>query len=472
MHWLGKVLAILNLVGVLAVGCLACMDYAKRRAWAYSLFRHELVLSGLPVQETDADAQGRRQTELLSEAVLIDLFKEVGGAPVLTQQDEVKRLQSMFEQQISLSNDPLRPVPESARLQAYARVLLPLAPSNLEREHLLLYRNHFATKDTEAAFKARLQRAYAEAVKSPPEESIEKAFRQALDELGGGSAEPFTSALLRKMPDDRKLAAALNFEEEFKTVVLGLLEQLDKRFHQAFDEALAVNFEKAAQEASRNQVTEPAKSLTGDPRRVAIARLLFDLCPLLAEQNIAAGQGGPNDSKILGGQLPGSAGYQDKLLDTAAYKTAYQRTQVIVGLRAAADAVAAESQLAQQIYSDLIQALVADRLNFTAAHGVLLEAVTERASQVESEVSLLAREQKKLADQDALVKRRLRDVKQYEEDLAKSRAETTAEVKKLETMSEKLFKLRVILRDSRVQNINGEKKIRDLEAKIKELEKK
>jgi len=146
--------------------------------------------------------------------------------------------------------------------------------------------------------------------------------------------------------------------------------------------------------------------------------------------------------------------------------------QVIVGLRAAADAVAAESQLAQQIYSDLIQALVADRLNFTAAHGVLLEAVTERASQVESEVSLLAREQKKLADQDALVKRRLRDVKQYEEDLAKSRAETTAEVKKLETMSEKLFKLRVILRDSRVQNINGEKKIRDLEAKIKELEKK
>ena len=49
MSLFGKILALLNIFGALALVYLAMMDYGKRQAWAYSYFRHELFYKGLPL---------------------------------------------------------------------------------------------------------------------------------------------------------------------------------------------------------------------------------------------------------------------------------------------------------------------------------------------------------------------------------------------------------------------------------------
>ena len=43
MSILGKILAFLNILGLLGFGTLAGMTYAKRRAWQYQNFRHDLL---------------------------------------------------------------------------------------------------------------------------------------------------------------------------------------------------------------------------------------------------------------------------------------------------------------------------------------------------------------------------------------------------------------------------------------------
>jgi hypothetical protein len=468
MHWLGYVLAILNIVGVIAVGSLGSMDYAKRRAWAFSLYLHELALQGLPVDETAKDPQGRPLTERLSEEVLAELFTPPAvGSPVVTQMDEVNRVKDLLRTQ---ANQGLG----AQRLAFQARVLLPLATTQLEREHLLFCRNHFATKQTETAFKSRFQKAWAQALKAPPEapaggkqpDSLEKAFRLALLEQEGGSAEPFTQEFLLKIPADRRAAQAVNFDQVYEQVVALLQERYTRRLDDAFDVAAAV----AAASGAAN--TEPRKSLTGDPRRVAIARLLFNACPLLAEQAINEGKGGVKDAELLKGLPPGLAMHQLRLLDTDAYKNAVLRLRIVVGVRALTDAMTEQGEMVRQMYADLLREMSAERLQFVGAHGVLLEAVIEKAAQTEAEVALLAREQQNLTDQEGLVKRRQADVKQHEDELAEARARTAAELKKLEEMSQKLFDLRIILRDTRAKNLGGEQKIRELERRIRELESK
>jgi hypothetical protein len=475
MHWLGYVLAILNLVGIITVGSLGSLDYAKRRAWTHSLYLHEVTLVGLPVDGSEVDPQGRLLTDRLSEDLLRDLFTPVGGNPVLTQMEEVARVRSVLQNQAGQGEG-------NQRLAYRARVLLPLSDTELEREHLLLCRNQFAAPATEATFKARLRHALTQALKPPPvapagrkqlEDSLEKAFRLALLEQEGGSAEPFTSELLRLLPADRKAAQTIMFDEIFAKVVALLQERYTRRLDDAFDIAAAVKAAEAAQQArSMAPISEPNKALLGDPRRVAIARLLFDVCPLLAEEAISQGRGGPKDAEILQKLSPGSAAYQDRLLDTDAYRKALERAQLIVGVQAMAAAMTEQGQLVQQMSSDLTRELVAERLQFVAAHGVLLESVLERAAQTAAEVALLAREQQSLTDQEGLVKRRQADVKQAEQELAESRARTAVEMQKLQSMSQRLFDLRVILRDTRAKNLEGEEKIRDLEKRIRDLESK
>jgi len=267
-------------------------------------------------------------------------------------------------------------------------------------------------------------------------------------EGGIGSAEPLATELLRRLPDDRKLAQGVNFDQEYAAVVGLLLERYSKRLQLAFDEVIAPATDKGA-----------------------IARLLFNLCPLEAE--IALSQNpGSKDAALLQGTAPGSALYQDRLLGTEAYRNAARRVQVVTGLKAVAEAVTEQAQLMQQMAHDLSRELVAERLEFVGAHGVVLQAVLERATRAEADATVLAREKQALAEQKVLVGKRKTDVDTYKEDLAAAQARVAAEMKRLEAMTQKLFDLRILLRDTRVKNSEGEKKVRELEARIKELESK
>src|SRR5262245_7402756 len=93
MSMLGKVLAILNVLAAIAFVALAATAWGKRPNLTYAVFRHELVITGLPVDETEADPIGNAAiVDQLGEKTLEDLFRSVGGQPVKTQREEVKRL--------------------------------------------------------------------------------------------------------------------------------------------------------------------------------------------------------------------------------------------------------------------------------------------------------------------------------------------------------------------------------------------
>jgi len=53
MSLLGKVLTVLNALAAIGFLVLVGMDYSARNSWAYSVFRHELAIHGLPLDDKD-----------------------------------------------------------------------------------------------------------------------------------------------------------------------------------------------------------------------------------------------------------------------------------------------------------------------------------------------------------------------------------------------------------------------------------
>ena len=53
MSILGKLLAVGNVLVAVGFLSLAAMDWAKRHAWTYAVYRHELALTGLPIDDSD-----------------------------------------------------------------------------------------------------------------------------------------------------------------------------------------------------------------------------------------------------------------------------------------------------------------------------------------------------------------------------------------------------------------------------------
>ena|SRR2546422_10158626 len=87
MTTFGKVLAILNVVGAVAFIWLAAMDYGKHQAWAFQVQQGNFILQGLPVDETDTNADGEVLVNLIGKRMLEQLFSGA-GQPVKTQADE------------------------------------------------------------------------------------------------------------------------------------------------------------------------------------------------------------------------------------------------------------------------------------------------------------------------------------------------------------------------------------------------
>jgi hypothetical protein len=131
MSLLGKILAILNVLAALGFVYLAAVDWGKRNAWAYAVFRHELVVDGLPVDESESvPVEDVPVVDRLSENTLQDLFRQAGGQPVKTQREAVKRLHDELRAKVESAGD------ENAQRQALYTLLEPLARTFGERELL------------------------------------------------------------------------------------------------------------------------------------------------------------------------------------------------------------------------------------------------------------------------------------------------------------------------------------------------
>src|SRR5438874_6963478 len=102
MSTLGKVLTFANVLVAVILLVIAGMDYAEWRGAHYAAFRHELVITGLPVDETERNAERPDEAvvDKLAPNVLADVFKgaeggpDLGGSPVKTVMEELDRVQS------------------------------------------------------------------------------------------------------------------------------------------------------------------------------------------------------------------------------------------------------------------------------------------------------------------------------------------------------------------------------------------
>src|SRR5947199_10541867 len=118
MSVLGKILAVLNVLGVCAFLFIGLLGYSKRQTWAYVNFRHDLAIKGIPVDEQEQDADGVKRVDRLHAQVLTELL---GSTQVNTQAKEVTRVKDELDAKNRDAGSDTR-----KRMGAYDRILMPV----------------------------------------------------------------------------------------------------------------------------------------------------------------------------------------------------------------------------------------------------------------------------------------------------------------------------------------------------------
>jgi hypothetical protein len=400
MSLLGKILAILNIFGAIALISLASLDYAKRQAWAQSVFRADLLLQGLPLDSNAKTPEGQPIAELINDETKKVLFP--GGNPVLTQEDEVRRVQNEVQNNIQEFTNK-----GGETLVAYANLLLPFARTNAQRELLEAYQIYLSKPDQAKQLVTALDQAWQEA---KSQTSPRDAFAAALTSRRLEDALPLADRLFPML-----------YANKDKSVTQAFTESLDAQRSQA----VADRDELFRQALNQPNPNEP--KLNPDEQRKVIARLLFNL------------SGG----------------------DAAAI----QRLIGVVGLRSAVTAIQEESHdLALATMTLAVQNdRGRERAQFALRNQAMVEAIREKAEVVAAETALQKRKLDQQVAHEEELRKRQRNVREIKEELDDARRKTAEQMKYLTTMTQQLYDVRIRLRDATLKNQGYEKEIRALE---------
>jgi hypothetical protein len=418
MSTLGKILAFLNVLGAVGLVALASMDYGKRKQWGYALYVADLRVKGLPLDEQQVDGRGRPLFRGIGEQTKKELF--AGQSPVATQDAEVKRVQQKLQQFIQ---DAPNNKQQCSRL---AQVLLPLARTYSQRERLTAYQKYLADDKKTADLKRQFSEAYRQARQPEPrgkkQRPFEQKFLEALHEQRADLAGPFATAFLQARRATGQPDPAQFPEQLFEQSIESQRVALQAEFDELFTEALS---------GKRVEPSGNTQNLTAEERRAVIARLLLN--------------------------LPGVGG------DDPAQSPDYTRAITVVGLQAAVNEVNDQAQVLARMTSEVEAEQDRELIAFQLAHGGLIDELRQRAAEVAAANDTLRRTQDHLGQEDALVKKRERDVKDYRIAIDDARQETAKRLKELQTMSQSLYNEQVKLRDATGKNQELLQTIRKLE---------
>jgi hypothetical protein len=128
MSLLGKLLVVLNAAVLGLLVFLFMLDYGQRQRWAYNLYRADLVITGLPLDDRELEPDGTPKVANLPKPVQKEIFP---SEPVGTQVEEVDRVGRKLQ---TLFDDPEVP---GTKEQKLARALLAVARTYGEREAML-----------------------------------------------------------------------------------------------------------------------------------------------------------------------------------------------------------------------------------------------------------------------------------------------------------------------------------------------
>jgi hypothetical protein len=459
MSLFGKILALFNIIGAVALFCLAAMDYGKRQSWAHSVLRHDLTLRGLPLNDQEKDKQGRPLVDMIGESTLAAMFSGV-GTPVKTQLEEVTRVQGLINSKVDSAKDQQGQPLVRAQSFLLARILLPLSGSYLEREQLLACRTYLASDDTLKVLQKRYQDAFDAAIqRMGPQRSFEEAFQYVLRNQEGEPSEKLTELVLDEIKtvaptDDQVKALYQKKQPRFETLFADALkkqnEQLKTRLQARFDAA------KLTADVPVSQKGQAAAA-----QKLTIARLLFALCAVLADDAAAA---------ELKGLDPTTSDYATKVLGTQPYKTNLQRVYVVCGLRTTLAAIGEEASVLRRLAAAVARGQRQDQLTFILDNTTQIEDLRERAALLQTELERIADNNRKFTEQEALVKKRKAHVEEQETELKESRAKTADAIIELRKLSDQVREKRLELRDAIRKNEEAEKKVRELEAVIRARE--
>jgi hypothetical protein len=171
MSLFGKILAVFNVLAAIAFLIVAAMDYYKRQSWAYSHFRHELAVYGLPVDATDDT--WRLPGRSISDQFGRDARKEIFNTPdgPKTQEDEVNGTVAAMKQGVDAAADI------NAKRAIIAEHLLPELQRAEERDEVI--RELLALKD-QAGVDALMARFNGIAERATNARSDREARRRAI----------------------------------------------------------------------------------------------------------------------------------------------------------------------------------------------------------------------------------------------------------------------------------------------------
>jgi len=289
---------------------------------------------------------------------------------------------------------------------------------------------------------------------------FDRAFKDAITALRGRPDDPLAAPFLAAMQPLFNKPFDAAFKEAVAAQKAGLdkdRDNLQSEFEQAFNTALASKRVEKRPGGSAEVPIDPGE------RRKAIAHLLFNLTDVLAEDDVKREGSAAPGNKPLAGLTEGSPDYRDKVLDTEAYKRAYNRFVTVVGLTWAVSEAGDAADVEKRVAAELSLERGREQDAFALADRALVDLLQQQASSLEALTTDLARGKKQLDDQKALVARREKDVKQYQTELTESRQQTADRIKELRTMSQALYELRLRVRDAQGRNQEYERKIRKME---------
>ena len=474
MTWFGKTLAVLCIPATLAFVALAFMDYAKREAWAYANFVHDVAVEGLPLDDKTADDHETPLVYKLANETKQEWFGGNGG-PVDTQVQEVKRIQGLTDGKVNAVSD-------DAQTVEYARILKPFAAHNSEREWLIAVAAYLSDAAGSDRLNKRLHDAFPAAVMAyqarPDDLKFPEAFEAACAALGGAPARPFEQtfvsllpakpensfedavkdaqkvavpkeatpeqeahlraeaflsnlrgdkATVRKPTDDPAKVKDTMDDDLFAQTKTAVHDQLKKQYDGLYDEALN----------GPPSLAAPATRVR-DAQRQAVAHLLFNMVEALDET--------APDKGVIG-------------------NAAYGRVIAVVGLKAAANEISDQAWRLQRIGQELQGARRMERGTFADAHRALIDELQGQAVTLHDTMYLLDRKKQQLADEEGVVARRRDDVKQAEDKLAEARSITEKQITELRKKSDALHERRIQSRDVLGENLELERQIRELEKK-------
>ncbi len=415
MSLFGKILAFLNIFAIVGAVSLMAMSYGKRQSWQYAVFREELWINGLPLDDKDVDERQEPIKDKIGEKTQLDLFKQAfPTTPVATQAAEVDRVKQELDNQIRSAGD------KKKQIYTLARILAPTSITFEKRQQAVAYESYLRDDKTFDELKARLKNAHdiAKANRAKP---YEEAFHDALNGVFRDPPGPLAEAFLAVV----KAEPAAPFEQALDRSLDNQLAQLRGQFDQLFADA--------------KEGGEGIKGGAASQRKSATARLLFDMVEAMPSQ-------------------PGGDAQPDLVNNRA-----YYRVLIVVGIKAALEAANERAVILQQLAFEADMERLRERNLFAVEHRKVVDLARDKKAEVDSNTLLLARKKKEFDAHQVALEKRKRDVAYYQEQLAADRAKTTERLQKLQGLSDRLLRERVELHRNTLENQELEKQLRTLE---------